>query len=54
MIITPYGIIVFQITELIAIETLYGQASYRPVADMLGFSFLAIPSRHDISEWPYL
>lgn len=54
MIITIYGIIVFQLVERIAFikkslkeELMYG-------ADMLGFAYLALRTRHEVHGKPYL
>lgn len=47
------GIIIFQLTEWIAIVT----KSSKEVSncnDMLGFSYLAIPTRHEVPRVPYM
>lgn len=54
MIITVYGIIVFHLIKRIAIETLLRRTCNEYMADMLGFSFLAVPTRHDISILSHL
>ena len=50
MIITLAGIIVFHLTERIAIDCRSPKGKYKSneLPDMLGFSYQAIPSRHEI------
>lgn len=47
------GIIIFQLTEWIAIITKYSEA-VSDCNDMLGFSYLAIPTRHEVPRVPYV
>ena len=47
------GIIIFQLTEWIAIVTKSSEA-VSDCNDMLGFSYLAIPTRHEVPRVPYL
>ena len=51
MIITAYGLIVFQLVVWIGIEILTKSskaAGGRYGIDMLGFAYLAIPTRHEV------
>ena len=52
MIITAYGIIVFQLVLWIGIVSKSSKAVYKESKDMLAFSYLAIPTRHEVSEMP--
>lgn len=54
MIIVMYAIIVFQLVEQIAIikKSLKEASVYR--ADMLGFSYPALCTRHEVHGKPYL
>lgn len=45
--------IIFQLTEWIAIVTKSSEA-VRWCNDMLGFSYLALPTRHEVPRVPYL
>lgn len=45
--------IIFQLTEWIAIVTKSSEA-VSDCNDMLGFSYLAIPARHEVPRKPYL
>lgn len=54
MIITTYGIIVFQLLERIAIATKSSEAVLRRFLDMLVFAYKAIPTRHEVHGKPYL
>lgn len=54
MIITIYGIIVFQLVERIAITEKSIKAVSRKCSCMLWFSYNAIPSRHEVHGKPYL
>lgn len=47
------GIIIFQLTEWIAIVTKSSE-EVKDCNDMLGFSYLAIPTRHEVPRVPYL
>lgn len=47
------GIIIFQLTEWIAIVTKTSEA-VSDCNDMLGFSYLAIPTMHEVPRVPYL
>ncbi len=47
------GIIIFQLTEWIAIVT-KSSGAVNDCNDMLGFSYLAIPTRHEVPRVPYL
>ena len=47
MIITAYGIIIFQLALWIGVVTKYSEAVYEESRDMLAFSYLAIPTRHE-------
>ena len=48
------NIIVFQLTERIAISEKSMKSVLGYCVDMLGFSYLAIPTRHEVPEKPYL
>lgn len=49
MIITEYGLIVFQLVIWIGVITVkYRKSAERYGHDMLGFSYLAIPTRHEV------
>lgn len=48
MIITYYGIIVFQLIERIAIVEKSIKSALKYGADMLGFSYLAKRTRHEV------
>ena len=52
MIITSYGLIVFQLVVWIGvIFSKSSEAANRKYSvDMLGFAYQAIPTRHDVSE----
>ena len=54
MIITMYGIIVFQLVERIAITEKSMKSVFRKCSRMLGFSYNAIPTRHEVHGEPYL
>lgn len=54
MIITIYGIIVFHLVERIAITEKSMKSVLRKCSCMLGFSYNAIPSRHEVQRKPYL
>lgn len=54
MIITVFGIIVFQLVERIAIAEKSSTEVLRKCSCMLGFSYNAIPARHEVPEKPYL
>lgn len=54
MIITTYGIIVFQLITRIVIATKSSEAVPRHFLDMLGFTYKAIPTRHEECIKPYL
>lgn len=54
MIITYFGIIVFQLVERIAITKKSIKAVLRRCVDMLGFSYNALPTRHEVRGKPYL
>lgn len=49
MIITTYRIIVFQLALWIGIVSKSSEAVSEEVKDMLAFSYLAIPTRHEVS-----
>ena len=55
MIITEYGIIVFQLVIWIGViaEKSVKSVLWRCI-DMLGFSYNAIPTRHEVPQKPYL
>lgn len=53
MIITAYGIIVFQLVERIAITEKSIKSVLGRCIDMLGFSYNAIPARHEVQKKPY-
>lgn len=48
MIITAYGIIVFQLVERISITEKSIKSVLGRCIDMLGFSYNAIPTRHEV------
>ena len=48
------NIIVFQLTERIAITKKSMKSVLGRCTDMLGFSYNAIPTRHEVHEKPYL
>lgn len=48
------SVIIFQLTERIAITEKSMKSVSRKCIDMLGFSYLAIPTRHEVHEKPYL
>ena len=48
------GIIIFQLTEWIAIIKMSDSTDSVLVNDMLGFSHLEIPTRHEVPRVPYL
>lgn len=52
MIITAYGIIIFQLLERIAATKIIGNANAS--SDVFGFSYPALPSRHEVPRVPYL
>lgn len=56
MIITSYGLIVFQLVIWIRVAfSKSGEAANRKYGtDMLGFAYQAMPTRHDVSEKPHL
>lgn len=54
MIITIFGIIVFQLVERIAIVKESPTGVLRKCSCVLGFSYNAIPTRHEIPRKPYL
>lgn len=54
MIIAIYGIIVFQLVERIALVKKSIKAVLRKCGRMLGFSYTAFPTRHEVSKKPYL
>lgn len=54
MIITIFGIIVFQLVERIAIVKKSSTEVLRKCICMLGFSYNAIPTRHEVHGKPYL
>ena len=54
MIITMYGIIVFQLVERIAIVKKPLKKALMYGADMLGFSYSALRTRHEVPRKPYL
>lgn len=54
MIITAYGIVVFQLVERIAIVKKSMKAVLRKCSCVLGFSYSAIPTRHEVPGEPYL
>ena len=53
MIITAYGIIVFQLVERIAIIEKSIKMVLQRLVNMLGFSYSAYPSRHEVPKKPY-
>lgn len=54
MIIITYGIIVFQLVERISITEKSIKSVLGRCIDMLGFSYNAIPTRHEVRREPYL
>lgn len=54
MIITIFGIIVFQLVERIAIIKKSLKEALMYGADMLGFSYPALRTRHEVQRKPYL
>lgn len=54
MIIAICGIIVFQLVERIAIVKKSSTEVLRKCGRMLGFSYNAIPTRHEVPRKPYL
>ena len=48
------NIIVFQLAERIAVTEKSTKAVLGHYVDMLGFSYNAIPTRHEVPEKPYL
>ena len=52
MIITSYGLIVFQLVIWIGVKTAKSRKSVdeKYGVDMLGFAYQAMPTRHDVSE----
>lgn len=52
MIITAYGIIVFQLALWIGIVSKSSEAVNEEIKDMLAFSYLAIPTRHEVTSEP--
>lgn len=48
------NIIVFQLTEQIAITEKSMKSVLGYCKNMLGFSYLAIPTRHEVSDKPHL
>ena len=55
MIITSYGLIIFPLVVWIGvIVSKTSKSAERYGHDMLGFSYLAIPTRHEVHEKPYL
>lgn len=54
MIITMYGIIVFYLVERIAIVKKSLKEALMYGANMLGFSYLALRTRHEVPRKPYL
>ena len=54
MIITIFGIIVFQLVERIAIVKKSSTEVSRKCSRMLGFSYNALPTRHEVHVKPYL
>lgn len=53
MIITYFGIIVFQLVERIAIVKKSLKEVLMYGANMLGFSYLALRTRHEVPQKPY-
>lgn len=54
MIIAIFGIIVFQLVERIAVVKKSSTEVLRKCSCMLGFSYNAIPTRHEVHGKPYL
>lgn len=54
MIIVIYAIIVFQLVERIAIVEKSSTEVLRKCICMLGFSYNALPTRHEVPRKPYL
>ena len=52
MIITAYGIIVFQLVLWIGVVTKSSEAVNEENKNMLAFSYLAIPTRHEVTYDP--
>ena len=52
MIITAYGIIIFQLALWIGVVTKSSEAVNEEIKDMLAFSYLAIPTRHEVPKKP--
>lgn len=51
MIITSYGIIIFQLAIFgIGIVSKSSEAVYEEIKNMLAFSYLAVPTRHEVSD----
>lgn len=48
------SVIIFQLTELIAAFEKPMKSVSRKCVDMLGFSYNAIPTRHEVHRKPYL
>lgn len=48
------SVIIFQLTDLIAIAEKSMKSVSRKCIDVLGFSYIAIPTRHEIHGKPYL
>ena len=48
------SVIIFQLKELIAVFEKPMKSVLRKCIDMLGFSHLAIPTRHEVNRKPYL
>ncbi len=46
------GIIVFQLALWIEIIKTVGKSCYGAKANMLAFSYSAVPSRHEVMRWP--
>lgn len=56
MIITSYGLIIFQLVLWIGVVTAESRkaADRKYGNDMLGFAYQAIPTRHEVPNKPYL
>ena len=48
MIVTYFGIIIFQLVLWIGVITKSCEAVYEGCKNMLAFSYLAIPTRHEV------
>jgi hypothetical protein len=48
MIITAYGMIIFQLVDWIGFDNSHLSVDRENGNDMLGFAFQAIPSRHEV------